>query len=113
MPFHNFDNPIYQAEEGDEEDCELPEELTRLLRQEEKVIQPHQESIETINLGSEEDVKEVRIGVALEESVKKRLIEMLKEFVDVFAWSYHDMPGLDTEIVMHKLPLKEECAPVK
>ena len=113
MPFHDFDNPIYQAEEGDEEDCELPEELTRLLRQEENVIQPHQESIETINLGSEEDVKEVRIGVALEESVKKRLIEMLKEFVDVFAWSYHDMPGLDIEIVMHKLPLKEEYAPVK
>lgn len=113
MPFHEFGKPIYQDEEGDEEDFELPEELTRLLRQEENVIQPHQESIETVNLGSEDDVKEVRIGVALEESVKNRLIKMLKEFVDVFAWSYHDMPGLDTYIVMHKLPLKEECASVK
>ena len=23
------------------------------------------------------------------------------------------MPGLDTDIVVHRLPLKEECAPVK
>ena len=23
------------------------------------------------------------------------------------------MPGLDTDIVVHRLPLKEECAPIK
>jgi len=82
------------------------------LRQEEKAIQP-QESVEVINLGTEEDVKEIKIGVALEEGVKEKLVSMLKEFSDVFAWSYRDMPGLDTEIVMHKLPLKEDCPPVK
>ncbi|MCI88443.1 hypothetical protein A2U01_0109730, partial [Trifolium medium] len=37
--------PINQAEEGDEDDCELPEGLTRLLEQEEKEIQPHQEPV--------------------------------------------------------------------
>ena len=39
MAHYDFENPIYQAEE----DCELPDELARLLRQEEKAIQPHQE----------------------------------------------------------------------
>lgn len=38
---------------------------------------------------------------------------MLKEFADIFARSYRDMPELDTEIVVHRLPLKEECPPVK
>ncbi|XP_050877512.1 uncharacterized protein LOC127081282 [Lathyrus oleraceus] len=38
---------------------------------------------------------------------------MLREFMDIFAWSYQDMPGLDTYIVVHRLPLKEECPPVK
>jgi hypothetical protein len=42
-PLYDFDNPIYHAEEEGEEDCELPEELARLLKQEEKVIQPHEE----------------------------------------------------------------------
>ena len=41
MALYDFENPIYQAEEEAEEDCELPEELARLLRQEEKVIHPH------------------------------------------------------------------------
>lgn len=38
---------------------------------------------------------------------------MLQEFIDIFTWSYQDMPGLDTNIVVHRLPLKEECPPVK
>lgn len=45
--------------------------------------------------------------------MKTRLIELLREYDDVFAWSYQDMPGLDTDIVMHKLPLKEECPTIK
>ena len=31
----------------------------------------------------------------------------------MFAWSYQDMLGLDMDIVVHCLPLREECAPVK
>ncbi|XP_050890237.1 uncharacterized protein LOC127095610, partial [Lathyrus oleraceus] len=39
--------------------------------------------------------------------------QLLHEYVDVFAWSYQDMPGLDTDIVVHKLPLQPDCPPVK
>ncbi|KAL4280265.1 hypothetical protein GQ457_03G011170 [Hibiscus cannabinus] len=35
------------------------------------------------------------------------------DYHDVFAWSYQDMPGLDTDIVMHRLPIKTECKPVQ
>lgn len=41
-----------------------------------------------MNLGTETEPKEVKIGAALEEGVKARLIEMLQEYVDIFAWSY-------------------------
>jgi hypothetical protein len=52
---YDFEFPINQAEEGGEDDCKLPEGLARLLEQEEKTIRPHQEPIEVINLGTEED----------------------------------------------------------
>ncbi|KAI5443040.1 hypothetical protein KIW84_011900 [Lathyrus oleraceus] len=113
MARFDFETPIFQAEEEGDEDCELPEELTRLLKQEERVIQPHQESVEVINLGTEDAKREIKIGAALEDNVKKGLIELLQEYVDIFAWSYQDMPGLDTDIVVHHLPLKEGCPPVK
>ena len=57
-------------------------------------IQPHEESVKTINLGTEEDRKEVKIGANLELGVKQRLIQMLHDYVEIFAWSYEDMPGL-------------------
>ena len=48
---YNFEFPINQTEEGDEDNSELPEELARLLKQEDKEIQPHQELVDVINLG--------------------------------------------------------------
>ena len=110
---YNFENPINQAEDEGEEDCEVPGKLARLLQQEERTIQPHEEPVETMNLSTEEDKKEVKIGANLELSVKQRLIQMLHDYVEIFAWSYEDMPGLDTDIVVHHLSTKEDCPPVK
>ncbi|KAI5382550.1 hypothetical protein KIW84_070110 [Lathyrus oleraceus] len=110
-PSPNFEFPVFEAKEDDVE--EIVDEISRLLEHEEKIIQPHLENLETINLGSEDCVREVKIGALLEESMKNGLIELLREYVDVFVWSYEDMPGLDTDIVQHFLPLKHECVPVK
>ena len=74
---------------------------------------PHQEFTEAINLGTEEERREVKIGTTLSPTIREKLIDLLREYSDVFAWSYQDMPGLDTDIVVHRLPLREECAPIK
>ena len=66
-----------------------------------------------MNLGTEDDKKEVKMGDNLEPSVKERLIQLLHEYVEVFSWSYEDMPGLDAHIVVHRLPTKEDCPLVK
>ena len=110
---YDFENTINQAEDEGVDDCEVPGELARLLLQEERAIQPHEEPVESVYLGTEEDRKEVKIGENLEPSVKQRLIQMIREYVEIFAWSYADMPGLETDIVVHHLPTKEDCPPVK
>ena len=38
---------------------------------------------------------------------------MLHDYVAIFVWSYKYMHGLDTDIVVHRLPTKEDCPPVK
>jgi len=45
--------------------------------------------------------------------MEDELISLLKEFKEIFAWSYQDMPRLDIEIVVHKIPVKPECPPVR
>lgn len=110
---YDFDCPINQSKEEGGEDCELPKELAKLLKQEAKIIQPHQEAIEIINLGTNEEKKEVKIGATLQDVDTKNIIELLHEYVDVFAWSYQNMAGLDTCIIVHKLLLREEYPHVK
>ena len=88
-----FEFPVFEAEDESEDD--VPDEITRLLEQEERAIQPQQEEIELINLGTEDNKREIKVGAALEEGVKKRIFQLLREYSDIFAWSYEDMPGLD------------------
>jgi len=83
------------------------------VEQETREIKLHQEEIEIINLGMEDEPKNVKIGTSMIVETWKKLIILLQEFKDVFAWSYQDMPGLDPNIVQHKLPLKVECPPVR
>jgi len=99
-------------EDDYEEDWEPPPELLRLVEQEAKEIKPHQEEIEVINLRGENEKKEVKIGIGMTNEIQGQLCALLREFRDIFGWSYQDMPGLDPDIVQHKLPLKPECPPI-
>ena len=92
---------------------DLPPDLLRLVEQDERQILPHQEITEAVNLGIEKERKKVKIGTTLSPATRKELIDLLQDYKDVFAWSYQDMPSLDTDIVVHRLPMREECAPIK
>ena len=70
------------------EDEALPFEMRRLIDQENKQISSHQEEIEVINLGNNEEKKEVKVGTALSTETKKEINDLLYEFAYVFAWSY-------------------------
>ncbi|KAI5401630.1 hypothetical protein KIW84_066199 [Lathyrus oleraceus] len=37
------------------------------------------------------------------------MVALLKEHVDTFAWSCQDKLGSDTDVVVHKLPWREDC----
>ena len=95
--------------EEDINESDLPLEMLRLLTMEDKQILPHQEIIELVNLGADDKKKEVKIGTSLDSSTKKEITDLLREYADIFAQSYQDMPGLSTEIVEHQLLMKPEC----
>ena len=83
------------------EESNLPPEMLRLLTMEDKQILPHQEVTELVNLGTDDEKKKVKIDSSLDSSAKKEIIALLREYADIFAWSYQDMLGLSIEIVEH------------
>jgi len=42
---------------------------------------------------------------ALEPVVIEQLMELLKEFKDVFSWTYKDLKGIPLKIIQHKIKL--------
>ena len=80
------------------------------LNRESKRSKANIEEAEVINLVDEgEKEKPIKIGVNFPKDTRLELIVLLKEFRGIFAWSYQDMLGLDTVIVMHKVSVKPEC----
>ena len=39
-------------------------------------------------------------------------MELMKRYVDVFAWTYDEMPGLDSMLVVHSLNVDSGTKPV-
>ena len=72
---------------------------------------PHEK--EAINNIALEEGKEVKIGTLIANGTMRSLIELPQEFKDIFAWSYQDMPRLSTDIVVHRLQIRQECRPVQ
>ena len=67
-----------------------------------------------INLADKgETEKPIKIGVNFPKDMKDELIALLKEFKEIFAWSYQDMPRLDIEVVVYRILVKSKCPPVQ
>uniref|UniRef100_A0A2N9G3H6 Uncharacterized protein n=1 Tax=Fagus sylvatica TaxID=28930 RepID=A0A2N9G3H6_FAGSY len=100
--------------DNSDEEIELPSDILEALERQDEGSKPNIEELEIVNLANEgEEPREVKIGTRCAAEQKEALIALLREFHEIFAWSYQDMPGLDTDIVVHKIPLKPECKPVK
>ena len=75
-------------------------------------LEPIKEETQPINLGIDEP-KMIQMGNTLTTSEKDTLVALLTEFKEVFAWTYEDMPGIDTDIVQHCIPTDPTMKPVK
>jgi hypothetical protein len=65
------------------------------------------------NIGTPEEPKCVKLSKSLTKEQRDEYTEFLREFVDVFAWTYEDLKTYDTSVIEHKIPLKEEAKPFK
>ena len=55
--------------------------------------------LETVELAEGKENKTARIGTTLSPEMRTRLVQFLKENLDVFAWSHEDMPGISPEVI--------------
>ena len=74
---------------------------------------PTEDSIQKIDLGTPDNPRPVFISKNIKDDELPEYIAFLHEFVDCFAWSYAEMPDLDSKIVVYKLNLQKDIKLVK
>ena len=57
------------------------------------------EALETMELVEGETARTTRIGTTLSLEMRTRLIQFLKENLDVFAWSHEGMLGISMKVI--------------
>ncbi len=70
-----------------------------------------EEQLTKINLGTKENLQQVKINIDLELIINVKLIELLKEFKDIFAWTYKDLKGVLLEIIQYQIELDTSKPP--
>ena len=76
-------------------------------------MEPLKSDIEECNIDTDENPKLIKHLKSLPPTKKVKYVELLKEFQDVFAWSYEDLKSYDTNIIQHTIPIKENQNPFK
>lgn len=106
----NFDEKLDSDLLEIQEDIEVPSEIKEWVEDKPK---PNLDQTTSFILGTLENPKLIQIGSNLTPNQRNDMVTLLTQFQDVLAWSHEDMVGLSTDIVLHRLPIKEGFKPVK
>jgi hypothetical protein len=75
--------------DNSDEEIELPNDILEALERQDEGSKPNIEELEIINLADKgEEPREVKIGTRSTTEQKEALIALLREFHEIFAWSY-------------------------
>ena len=71
------------------------------------------DELKEVNIGTTEDPRPVFINANLSLEEEDAYVELLKEYRDVFAWTYKEMPSLDAKVDIHHLSVRHGVRPTK
>ena len=80
--------------------------------EERRVVAEPTEVLEDVLLQGNDPEKFTRFGTSMKKKVKKDLVQFLRKSIDVFAWSHDNMPGIDPNVITHRLNVYPFSKPV-
>ena len=71
------------------------------------------EALEIVELVDGEPMKTTKVGITMNADMKRKLIQILKENLDVFTWSHENMPDIFPKVIQHRLNVDPKKKPVQ
>ena len=90
----------------------LDEHVQTMSIEERRVVAEPTEVLEDVLLQEDDLEKFTRIGTNMKEKVKEDLVQFLRKNIDVFARSHEDMPGIEPNVIIHRLNVYPLSKPV-
>jgi hypothetical protein len=69
--------------------------------------------MEISKIGSLGSLKLVKIGKSTSSEERGEIENLIKEYRDIFAWSYDDLKAYKGDKIQHTIPLKEDTKPFR
>ena len=79
---------------------------------EEEPEKPAQD-LEDVKLVEGEPTKVTKVRGRLDSTLKGKIVEFLKQNLDIFAWTHEDMLGIDNKVIEHQLYVNPTKKPVQ
>jgi hypothetical protein len=64
------------------------------------------DTLDKVDIGDGKIQRPTFVNANLSVEQKGKILELLRGYVDCFAWNYTEMPGLGRDLVEHRLPIK-------
>ncbi|GKV11259.1 hypothetical protein SLEP1_g22525 [Rubroshorea leprosula] len=109
----NLSEVVHEGEEDTHTDGVTMEELDLAPVKLDDLRVDVQDPLKEVNLGTEAEPRITFVSGLLPPGMRDQIICLLHEFKDYFAWDYSKMPGLDRELVEHRLPINKGYKPYK
>jgi hypothetical protein len=74
-------------------------------------VAPDDAEVEHCNIGIEKETKVINISKNMTIENKERYIKLIKDFFDVFAWSYGDLKFYDKNVIQHTILVQRNVKP--
>nr|XP_027102673.1 uncharacterized protein LOC113723912 [Coffea arabica] len=71
------------------------------------------DEVEEVSLSPTKPDQIVRIGIRLSGPIKKGMVDLLREYRDVFAWAADEVRGVPHHLMIHELNVDPQARPVK
>jgi hypothetical protein len=79
----------------------------------EDFVKNQEEEITNYNIGTTGNPNIIKLSKSLAVEQKDRYVSLIIFFFDTFGWSYEDINTFDTDIILHKIPLKDGSKPFR
>ena len=76
-------------------------------------LHPQWKEVEDCDIGTKQNPRLVKLSKYLSPKIKSKYAELIRQYKDVFTWSYDKLRTYDTTILEHKISLKQGVKPFR